>query len=287
MSTITAVIPIYNRAKIVGGAIDSVLSQAMPASWSIDILIVDDGSTDDLAAALQPYEGRITCLRQEKNTGAASARNRGISAARGDYIAFLDSDDSWLSGKLAGQIAFMEAGGFAATCTAYLLHRQGRPTIVSPRYSTGALGLSDLVWGCFVSPGSTLVCRREIFDEIGLLDIGLQRLEDWDWLLRFTQTYNLGFLKEPFAHVDVAPQNNISKVFAAAERLRSKHIGSLSPQEVRHFMAALELERAAAYFRSGRVPAALFGIVKSLLRVPFGNAGVASVLHNYAARPNL
>lgn len=89
--TFSVVIPTFNRAAVVGGAIDSVLSQTVPPA---EIIVVDDGSTDDTAAVLERYGGAITWRRQP-NAGAAAARNLGISMARGRYVAFLDSDDAW------------------------------------------------------------------------------------------------------------------------------------------------------------------------------------------------
>jgi glycosyltransferase involved in cell wall biosynthesis len=180
MTTITVIIPVWNRAQTVGRAIDSAISQCVPADWSVRILVVDDGSHDGLAEAIRAYGHRVQCVVHAANRGAAAARNTGIAAADGDYVAFLDSDDIWLPGKLATQIAFMRSGHYAASCTAYALARPTRHEIISPRHATGALGVSELVWGCFVSPGATLVCARTVFDEIGPLETSLQRFEDWD-----------------------------------------------------------------------------------------------------------
>lgn len=89
--TFSVVIPTYNRAAVLADALDSALAQTLPP---VEIIVVDDGSTDDTPAAVQRYAGRITYLRQP-NAGPAAARNRGIDMARGQYIAFLDSDDAW------------------------------------------------------------------------------------------------------------------------------------------------------------------------------------------------
>ncbi len=104
MTSITAIIPVYNRAPVVASAIDSILGQEVPAGWSVEVLVVDDDSTDDLMATLRPYGKRISCVRRSRNAGAAAARNLGVSAATTEFIAFLDSDDVWLPKNLAAQI---------------------------------------------------------------------------------------------------------------------------------------------------------------------------------------
>lgn len=281
MPAVTVIIPVFNRAHIVERAIASVFAQDVPFDgWSINVVVVDDGSTDDLHEALRRFGGSVTCIRHGRNKGAAAARNSGVAAAEGEYIAFLDSDDTWLSGKLAAQIGFMEAHGHLASCTAYLLKRPNMPEILSPRYPTGLLGPSDIAWGCFVSPGSTLVCRRETFAEVGMYDEELRRLEDWDWLLRYTKLHLLGFLAQPLARIEVAPHAKATILFAALDRLEARYINALPPCERRNFAAALCIERAAVLYRGGHLFSSLMALVKSLYLQPFGNAALAAVLHN-------
>lgn len=95
--TVSVIIPTYNRAHSVGAALDSVLAQEPPAD---EVIVVDDGSTDGTTEVLAAYGDRITVVRQD-NAGAAAARNAGVRRARGDWVAFLDSDDLWRPGRLA------------------------------------------------------------------------------------------------------------------------------------------------------------------------------------------
>ena len=126
------------------------MAQDVPTeSWSINVVVVDDGSSDDLDGALRRFGAGVTCIRHDRNKGAAAARNSGVAAAEGEFIAFLDSDDTWLPGKLAAQIGFMKAHGHPASCTAYLLKRANAPefrfaalsnrTPRSVRYRVGVL----------------------------------------------------------------------------------------------------------------------------------------------------
>lgn len=284
MTAIDVVIPVWNRARIVGRAIDSVLSQDVPPDWTVKVIVVDDASTDDLAAALQPYGSKVLCIRQTRNGGAASARNSGIEAATGDYIAFLDSDDIWLPGKLAAQVAYMRDNQLAASCTAYRLTGPDRPDIVSPRYPTGRLGTADFVWGCFVSPGSTLMCERKVFQDIGVYDVAFPRLEDWDLLMRLVRTRDLGFLAEPLASIEASRHADAKSVLVALDRMGARHSDMLSPSERRHFLAAIEFERAAACYREAHYLPAVIALARSLWLAPTGHVALRAVLHNRLAR---
>jgi glycosyltransferase involved in cell wall biosynthesis len=278
---IDVVIPVWNRAHIVDRAITSALTQELPgADWSIRPIIVDDGSTDDLDRALASFGARVVCIRHQRNKGAAAARNTGVAAATADYVAFLDSDDVWLAGKIRAQIAFMEQHQHRASATAYKLKRAGAAEFVSPRYPTGVLGLPDFAWGCFVSPGSTLICRREVFARIGVFDEALHRLEDWDWLLRYAEHYPLGFLAQPLALIEVTPGAQGMKELAALDRLAARHAVMLQSREGRAFAAGIEVERAAIHFRGGRWLASGAALMKALRFVPFGNVALGAVLHN-------
>jgi hypothetical protein len=284
MPVISVIIPIWNRAHSAGKAIDSALSQALPSGHALEIIVVDDGSNDQPEAALACFGEKIRLVRHPKNLGAAAARNTGCEAADGEYIAFLDSDDIWLPGKLRAQIAFMDAGGFDVSCTAYELVQGLDRFIVSPRYRSGPLTQADLVWGCFVSPGSTLLCKRAIFRDVGPLDISLRRFEDWDWLMRLTRTRPLGFLAEPLARVEPSTGVDQAAVFAALERMSEKHLPTLAGAIRRHFKAAYHLERAAALFRSGSRLRAMSELAVSLVQSsPLRHRALAAVLHNRRA----
>jgi glycosyltransferase involved in cell wall biosynthesis len=283
---ISVLIPAYNRAAVIGAAIESVLAQRLPdgnEAGAIEIVVVDDASSDDLAAALCPFGDRLRLVRHEQNAGAAAARNTAVAAARGDHLAFLDSDDVWLPGKLARQLAAMRQFDWKASCTAYLLARQGAGDCRSPNLATGPVELDRMVWGCFVGPGSTMICRKSLFDEIGTFDARLQRQEDWDWLLRLVHRHALGFLAEPLARVAPAARPDPFKVLPAADRLWDKHAAGLTRRQRRHFAAALNVERASAFYRNGDRLAATALLLRSLLRVPIGNGAISAVLHNRLA----
>ncbi|MFT6287271.1 MAG: glycosyltransferase involved in cell wall biosynthesis [Alcanivorax sp.] len=115
---ISVIVPVYNDGKYIGEAIESVLSQSINP---FEIIVVDDGSTDDSAATARRFSNRVRLIRQT-NRGAAAARNTGISAATGNYLGFLDADDLWLPNKLELQIAAMELNPALDMVFGYLEH---------------------------------------------------------------------------------------------------------------------------------------------------------------------
>jgi glycosyltransferase involved in cell wall biosynthesis len=284
MPSVSVIVPLWNRAHAIGAAVDSILTQQVSGDWPLEIILIDDGSSDDLDAALRPYGDRVTLIRHQRNAGAAAARNTGITAATGEYVAFLDSDDVWLPNKLSIQIRFMQANGHSASCTACYLARPGAPVVVWPQYKTGLLGLADIVWGCFLSPGTTMVCRSSVFKDVGVFDSTLQRHEDWDWLLRFARQHRLAYLAEPLARREPSPHANKHQVLSAIERIRAAHLPALRPRDKRHFEAALALEAAAAHYRQGDRLPALSDLLRSLAHAPFDHAALFAILSSRFAR---
>ena len=124
---VSVIMPAFNCAGTIGGAIDSALIQDVP----LEVIVINDRSPDELETVLAGYDGdeRVICVTNEENMGAARSRNRGVSLARGKYVAFLDSDDLWTPGKLAAQIQILEESGSVLCCTAReLMTPNGKPT---------------------------------------------------------------------------------------------------------------------------------------------------------------
>ena len=113
---VSVIMPAYRCAGTIGAAIDSALAQKVP----LEVIVINDRSPDELEAVLGAYQAdeRVVCVTNEENMGAAQSRNRGVSMARGKYVAFLDSDDLWTPGKLAAQLEVLEDSGSVLCCTA-------------------------------------------------------------------------------------------------------------------------------------------------------------------------
>jgi glycosyltransferase involved in cell wall biosynthesis len=190
---VSVVIPVYNHAHRVGSAISSVLSQTY---GNYEVIVVNDGSTDNLAETLLQFTG-IRLINHDANFGRAAARNTGVLAARGEYIAFLDADDQWKPTKLARQIRFLEENKDISICfTGYEMLLPDGSTRKMPfpkvqqweRYLLKYAGLSD---------GSVPMIRRSCFDKTGLQDMKLMRYQNWDWLLRAAgHACEMGYIDE-------------------------------------------------------------------------------------------
>lgn len=123
---VSVIIPAYRCAGTLAGAVRSALIQQVP----LEVLVIDDCSGENLEGVLAPFASEpVFCLKNEKNVGAAASRNRGVQAARGEYVAFLDADDWWEAGKLKKQLKRMEETGCVLCATAReLVTPEGKPT---------------------------------------------------------------------------------------------------------------------------------------------------------------
>jgi glycosyltransferase involved in cell wall biosynthesis len=205
---VAVVIPCFNAARFIGDSIRSVLGQTYP---NIEIIVVDDGSTDDLDGTLGPYRDRLTLLRQP-NAGQATARNRGIAATRAEYIAFLDADDRWRSGKVAAQVAILNARpecGLVHTVRT-LIDANGqsvRESPLSPEPAHAARGecLLRLISGNAIYISSVMVRRSLLEDEP--FTSHLCGVEDWDMWLRLARRTEFARIDEPLTEYRVHTTN--------------------------------------------------------------------------------
>jgi len=198
-SNISVVIPSYNSAAYLADAIDSALNQTLAP---LEVIVVNDGSTDETAQLLERYRGRINPISQE-NRGLSAARNRGIAAAQGDLIAFLDADDIWLPEKMEKQLGCLEEHPQAALVHSQLYYwdtQTGERTIQRHR------GRHEYTGRCYhrlffqngVIP-STMIVRRECLAKVGGFDEEIRRptCQDYDLCLRIARHYEFGFVDEP------------------------------------------------------------------------------------------
>ncbi len=192
--TVSVIIPTYNRAGMLKEAIDSVLAQDYS---DFELIVVDDGSTDETPQILNCYGGKIKPVRQ-RNQGVSAARNRGIAAASGGVMAFLDSDDLWLPGKLTIQTEFLRSTPDALICQTEEIWIRNSVR-VNPRkrhrkYS-GMIFERSLAL-CLVSPSAVMV-RRGLFEKFGLFDESLPACEDYDMWLRVSCRCPVYLIKTP------------------------------------------------------------------------------------------
>jgi glycosyltransferase involved in cell wall biosynthesis len=193
MPLVSVIIPTHNRADVLGRAVASVLAQA----WTdFELIVIDDGSTDHTAAVLAEFDDpRLTGMHQE-NKGVSAARNLGIRASSGRFIALLDSDDYWLPGKLARQLAFMRESGMEISQTDEIWIRDG--VRVNPCRKHAKLAgwfLARSLELCLISP-SCVMFSRALWDELGPFDERLPACEDYALWLRVGVRYPVGLIPE-------------------------------------------------------------------------------------------
>ena len=199
---VSVVIPTHNRPKLLERSIRSVLAQTFD---DFEVLVVDDGSTDDTQdRVLAVKDTRLRYIRHPVRRGAPAARNSGVENAIGEFIAFQDSDDVWLIDKLEKQVALIQESP-ATTAVVYsgFLRVKNGSLKYTPKSEDKQIRgkiLPDLLSGNFVST-QTMLVRRGAFDEIGAFDPDLRRLQDWDLAIRLADRYEFDLVDEPLAMV--------------------------------------------------------------------------------------
>jgi len=273
---VSIIIPVFNRQAVLRRAVDSVLSQTFK---DYELIVVNDGSTEPILDALSGVDDKIDLrvLHHDTNRGAAAARNTGAEAAKGRYIAFLDSDDAWHSEKLERQIAFMQTeAGCRASCTGFALVSDGE--VFDRRLPPTVSDLDEILWGCRVSPGTTLMVERDLWETTGPMDETLGRLEDWDWMILVGKHTSFHGLREVLAdvHHDRYAHVDEAKFIAAARKIAEytrEERYELSRTQKRILLSAIEYELAATYYRKRRFGAAVSALSKSLLYCPWKQPG--------------
>ena len=224
---VSIIIPTYNREKTICDAVRSALAQTYPMT---EVIVVDDGSNDGTAEALAEYASRIKFVRQA-NAGPSAARNRGVAESRGEIIAFLDSDDTWLPDKIRKQVELMKEGGpdmNCCVCNAEIRGMDGEPAGTS----FGLAGLSPAVargrWtnpaevlsGGFLLFNQVVAVRRSAFEAVGGFRPELRLLEDYELALRLAASGDWGILSEPL----VVKKNETGGIGVQCEGDKLKHL---------------------------------------------------------------
>lgn len=219
--SLSVVIPCYNAERWIDATLKSVLAQAWPGD--LDVLVVDDGSSDGSAQRVQAWGGRVR-LVQQANAGVAAARNRGIEQARGEWVAFVDADDIWLPGKLQAQWSALQArpeAGLACSAWHVWVNSEPEPApalvtelLASPDDDSRWRGPSgwiypELLLSCEVWT-STVMVRRSLLRELEGFDADLRIGEDYDLWLRASQRTPIVRVNRPLALYRMHP-NSLTK----------------------------------------------------------------------------
>ncbi|QEG02197.1 UDP-Glc:alpha-D-GlcNAc-diphosphoundecaprenol beta-1,3-glucosyltransferase WfgD [Stieleria maiorica] len=274
---VSVIIPTYNCARYIAGALQSVATQAYA---DLEIVVVDDGSNDDTSAAVDQSGVPCTYLMNQRSKGPAGARNQGIQHSDGDYIAFLDADDAWLPNKLNLQLAALQADRHLVAVGGVMIPWDDTsPSIAIPAavrcYSFDEMILRNRLG----TP--TVVCRRDALTAVGLFDEQLNISEDYDLWLRLSRVGAVGRIETPLARYRQRPDGisagNRDRTFALdmqfARSLPGRYadvpgIGRL----VQRGLSARELERAIELCDvERRYWKAFCATVRSIRRWPWTN----------------
>jgi glycosyltransferase involved in cell wall biosynthesis len=251
---IDVIIPSYNRAHCLLRAVDSVLGQTYQ---DFNLLVIDDGSTDNTFELLKPYidDKKLTYLKTE-NRGVSAARNFGVQNSISKWIAFLDSDDEWLPHKLTAQVEFIQQNPQIP-----LVHgeetwiRKGKR--VNPKNIHKKFGgriFERCLPLCLISPSATIL-KRELLTEVGGFDEDYVVCEDYDLWLKITSLYEVGFIEEPIITKYGGHDDQLSAKYFAMDFWRIKaldrilKIRKLTPEQIQ--LAKAEIIRKGQLLLAG------------------------------------
>jgi len=206
MPRLSVIIPTYNRARVVGKAIRSVLAQGFA---DLECIVIDDGADETPEVVRAIRDPRVRYIKSGNPKGVSPARNVGIAQAKGELIAFLDSDDEWLPGKLARQLPLFDDPETGFVGGGWLEHRPGltQPLVCIPSVGSGA---GEAVLRRWVFLPSTVVVRGTLLDRVsagtsGPFDERLPACEDWELWIRLSRVCRMVMLPEPLAVRTLGP----------------------------------------------------------------------------------
>lgn len=224
MATISVIIPTYNRVSSLTRALDSVLAQSQRAS---EIIVIDDGSTDDTPHIMERDYSHVNYYYRE-NRGVSAARNCGIRKARGEWIAFLDSDDEWLPDKLQMQIQRInQRPGCRVIHNEEIWIRDGvRVNQMNKHRKYGGMIFDYCLPLCVISPSAVLL-HRSVFDKVGMFDESLPACEDYDLWLRICALYPVEYIAEPLIVKYGGHEDQLSRQFWGMDRFRIQALDNI------------------------------------------------------------
>ncbi|MCK9368409.1 glycosyltransferase family 2 protein [Candidatus Dojkabacteria bacterium] len=265
----------YNGEKTIKRALRSILEQSYP---NIELIVVDDGSTDNTAKAVESIKDkRIQLVRHKINRNGAAGRNTGIKASKGEYVAFLDDDDEWFPNKLKVQIADLQRRDqniWKASVTSHY-KQEGNCWNKILINKEGDLTKEILLMEISLSAGASLLIHKSAINKIGLFDEKYLRHQDQEYLLRYLREYKLAVVQEPltkvYGHaVRIAGSGGVAKVDRLVEVKNlflsdfKNDIEKLGPKIAKKIYARHWLQVARFYSAAGAAKRTLQYLKKSL-----------------------
>lgn len=258
--SVAVVIPTYNYGRFIADAIRSVLNQTRPPS---EIIVVDDGSTDETAAVVAEFGDAVRYIRQD-NAGVCAARNRGVSESTSELVSFLDSDDTWEPTNLEKQIARFESDKEIGLVHCGMREFDGATGETTHVYTEGGEdGVADnlLLWEgpLIVGPGGAVTVSRKAFDRVGGFDTRMKVGEDWDFCYRVARLFKIAFVDEPLVNYrnhDAAAHRNVENMERGMLLFYEKAFATNNPEILklrRRAYGNFHKVMAGSYLHSGRI----------------------------------
>ena len=226
-SSVSVIIPSFNRASVLPRALDSVLAQTHEAA---EIIVVDDGSSDGTNALVERHYPGVKLLTQG-NQGVSSARNAGASVSTGEWLAFLDSDDEWLPEKLSHQLACVRDNPHISLIHSdeIWIRRGVRVNQMRKHRKSGGQIFEYCLPRCVISP-SAVMMSKALFDRLGGFDEDLPACEDYDLWLRVCHQYEVAYIEHPLIRKYGGHEDQLSAKYWGMDRFRVKALAKLLAQ---------------------------------------------------------
>ena len=284
-SHVSVIIPTHNRAALLRRSVESVLNQSYQ---NFELIIVDDASTDNTQEIIRSFnDPRISYIRNNKNRGGAAARNIGIEAAKGSYIAFQDSDDEWLPEKLEKQINLFKTAAphVGVVYTGFYRVKDGIKTYIPCsiiRKKEGNIS-KTILNGSFVST-QTVLAKRECFDKAGLFDEELPRLQDWELFIRISRFFHFNIIDEPLVlvhnqAVSISSDNNA--LIKALKHILQRHFDIFHKNK--NALSKLYVNLAMLYYSYGDSQRGKSCFIKAVEAYPLNVSALAGMTIGYSA----
>ena len=282
MAKVSIIIPSFNRAHCLDQAVESLLNQTYK---NLEILVIDDGSTDNTQDVLKKYDRKIRCFAQA-NQGVSVARNRGISEANGEYITFLDSDDYFEDTNIEKKVTFLERHPdikWVYSDCRYIDKEGNYIDKASDRYNYFERKKTGMIFGELLHHRNfiatdTVTVKKDALNSAGGFDERIFSLEDYDLWLRISAKYPAGYINEALVYVTDSTDslsNDLTK-WVNGNALITDKIKDICPEGFsisKSFMNRLHADKynffSQAYSYEGRIEKAVFACLKSIKFYPF------------------
>jgi glycosyltransferase involved in cell wall biosynthesis len=283
---ISVIIPTYNRSGKLINALNSVLNQTYQ---QIEIIVVDDNSVDDTELKMKGFCEKVKSIKYIKhhiNRGGGAARNTGVSYATGEYIAFLDSDDLWINTKLEEQIKLIISTDISMVFTGFNMIEELTNKIID-KYIVKNLKkpYEKLLFTNYIGTTSTILIKKQVFEDVGGFNINLSSCQDWDLYLKVSKKYKIKGLEKLlvnyYVHQNSITGNYESSIDGHLKVYEQVTNDSMVNARLKKKIMSVHLTRIASiYMRFGKIPEARVYFLKSFKLNPMNKNNIIKLIPN-------